>query len=58
MALREHKFNFVMTSDEKRRLEAVARSEDRTAGGWLRSAINQAFTEKFGDESTKRRKRK
>jgi hypothetical protein len=48
MSNREIRFNFLMTEDEKRMLEALATADDRSAGAWLRAAIKVAFAEKFG----------
>jgi predicted DNA-binding protein len=56
MPARERKFTFVLTDEEKERLEAVAQDENRSAANWLRSVIADAYEKKFGDKSPKKKR--
>lgn len=53
MVTRERKFTFVLTDEEKQKLEAVASAENRSAANWLRSMIATQYAAKFGAKQPK-----
>ncbi len=54
---KDTKFNMVMSEEEKSRLDAMAKSEERSAGAWIRAVINREYVEKFGTKPSKKPRR-
>ena len=53
---KDTKFNMVMSEEEKSRLDALAKSEERSAGAWIRAAINREYVAKFKFKPLKRKR--
>ena len=58
MAVRDKKFTFVLTDEEREQLEALASSQHRTASDWIRVAVKVAYAEQFGNKKPPKTKRK
>lgn len=54
---RDEKFQFRMTSEERRMLDALAEQEGLTPSDKLRQLIRKDYSATFKDEPPKRRKR-
>jgi len=54
---RDEKFQFRMTGDERRMLEALAEREGLSASDKLRQLVRKDFAATFGETPPKRRKR-
>ena len=50
---RERRFAFVVTEEERAMLEALAKSEHRSSGDWLRVTIRRLHEERFGAKPKK-----
>lgn len=57
MAEKDIRFNFLMSEEEKRMLEELAKQDDRSAGSWLRAIIKTSYLEKFEKVKGPKRKR-
>ena len=53
---KDTKFNMVMSEEEKLRLDALAKADERSAGAWIRAVINRMYVEKFGDKPPKKKR--
>lgn len=55
-ATKEHRFTMVMEKEVRRKLEALAEADRRSAADWIRLAIIDAFEARFGGSDAKRKK--
>jgi hypothetical protein len=46
--LRERRFAFVVTDEERAKLDALAKADRRTSGDWLRVMIDREYAARFG----------
>lgn len=52
--IKERKFTFLLTDEDRSMLEALASDERRTASDWLRLTIVDSYRAKFGNKAPKK----